>query len=151
MTEFEQTQALDNRVRAILSKISILELEVKNKEAAIGNATWLTTCQPKNANIKSLHVANTSDIVDFITFLFSQDQARQKAIETLGVNAQDFQAKYDGFPLSDWVKDAQKRIALNDIKDLKQKIKNGMSKVEALKSEVQKRTDAIADLEKEFE
>lgn len=139
-------EALDAKVNELNAKIKAMEEQANAMEKEISPVTWKTKCIPTTASFKTLHVATKEQIVEFLTKIYSMSAPRAEVVKLLGIKDETIANKYDGHTFEEWTADCKLRLKLIEIQEIRKKVSVAKSRIEGLKSEIQKRADGIDEL-----
>lgn len=149
MTNDARNIELDKRVDLIIAKKDKIEKELEKKTKLANETPWLTSCKSTQLSI-NLQVAAISQVVDFVAQLQSIENQKVSALKFLEIPEDQHEAlslNFEGYPLKAWFSDAKRRIRLIEVRDLTDRVRKVASQLQTVKSELQKRNDAISDLE----
>lgn len=107
------TPTNDDNITQLLKTIESLSAEITAEEAVQKRASWRTTCSVLMArdNVVNLQVANKEQLESIAVHIASQVMAQREATVLFGFTF-NTEPSFQGFAISDWVFDVNKRLAM---------------------------------------
>lgn len=140
-------QTIDDKIQLFMDKVEKQEKEIEQANQLIAK-DWKTKCSFNIlGNHFNLRTANKESIVLTFSNIIFLKHSFDEANKLLGTDV-PFKLEVDSF--EDIKEDFQKRIAILDIKNKKDKLYKMKQKLDSIASEDHKRQKVLKDIEDEF-
>jgi len=144
---------MSDKVASNDDKIKLLMAKVEEQKAALGTkprAKWNTNAVFKypSGDYVNLNTVNAGDfgrLVDALSFLLTNEDARSQAAERLGIGAPRFE--HGGFTIAEWEEDFKLRIGIVGYDGRKRKLDATSAKLKGLVSEGTRTEMELAEIE----
>lgn len=140
---------MDEKVSAMLAKVKSQREEFEKLEKN-NPKNWVTNTAFKYGNSATLNLklATKNDVIKAVSDLLKEEAFYKKSCEVLNVKIkEDSEFSYDGYSISQWIKDCKKRLVDLDLKAKKATLEKAEDDLKTIMSEEQKRIDIFQSVE----